>query len=65
MGAKSQSWVASLFGDSPQGCSLAPIFRDLSQSEKRPEIKPPLMITVSAISKNLYMYLDKRSKVDI
>ena len=50
--------------DSPQGCSLAPILEYMSQSEKLSEIKPPLMITVSAIPRNLYMYLE-RSKIDI
>ena len=27
--------------DSAQGCDLAPLFRDLSQSEKLSEIEPP------------------------
>ena len=49
----------------PQGSDLASFWGDLSQSENLSEIKPLLMITVSAISKNLYMYLDKRAKVDI
>ena len=47
MGAKSRSWASSLFVDSPQGCSLVPIFGDLSQSEKLSEIKPPLLQLIS------------------
>ena len=50
--------------DSAQGCNSAAIFGELSQSEKLSEIKPPLMITISAISKYSYTYLDERSKVD-
>ena len=35
--------------DSAQGCDLAPIFADLSQSEKLSEIEPPLaMNTIPA-----------------
>ena len=36
MGAKSRV-------DNAQGCDLAPIFGDLSQSKKLSEIKPPLL----------------------
>ena len=52
MGAKSQPWASSLYVDTAQGCDLASIIVDLSQSEKLSEIKPPLKIinaTESAI----------------
>ena len=42
MGDKSLPWASALLVDSAQGSDLAPIFEDLSQSEKLSEIKPPL-----------------------
>ena len=47
LGAKSRPWASSLYADSAQGCGLAPIIGDLSQSEKLSEIKPPLKITAT------------------
>ena len=51
LGAKSQPRASSLYVDSAQGCDLAPIIGDLSQSENFSEIKSPLKInaTESAI----------------
>ena len=42
MGDKSLPWASFLLVDSAQRSDLAPIFEDLSQSEKLSEIKPPL-----------------------
>ena len=42
MGDKSLPWASFLLVDSAQRSDLAPIFEDLSQSEKLFEIKPPL-----------------------
>ena len=42
MDAKSLPWA--LLVDSAQGMDLAPIFGDLSKSEKLSDIKPPLVI---------------------
>ena len=43
MGAKLLSWALSTQREDAQGIDWAPIFGDLSQSEKLPEIKPPLV----------------------
>ena len=36
-------WALSIYREDAQGRDLAPIFGDLSQSEKLSEIKPPLI----------------------
>ena len=42
LSAKSRPWASSFYANITQGCGLAPIIGDVSQSEKLSEIKPPL-----------------------